>query len=87
MSDIIHGKFTISSDLEGSFYDVAFEPESEQIWAACPRGFGKRFDRVEDAETLVGAHREPKFRDARLNGRACFSGSITRSQYAQYATF
>ena len=88
-TDLIHGTFTVKSNVDGDWYEVSFKPDYRVIWSASPTGWVANFagpDCRREVENLVGEKPE-MLRDARLNGSAWFTGAVSRAQYSKYAKF
>jgi hypothetical protein len=86
-SDWISGTFTVKSNQDGDWYEVA-KPDSEQIWSAQSAGFVTKFTEIDalfQVERLVGAGKNHELVRARTEGTVQFLGQLSRDTYLSYS--
>jgi hypothetical protein len=87
-SNPISGIFTVKSDQDGDWYEVAFKPDHEQIWSAQATGFIAKFTEIDalyHVERIVGAGKHPELVKARTEGVVHFLGHLSRDTYLSYS--
>ena len=78
-SNSISGIFTIRSNQDGDWYEVAFKPDYEQIWSAQPTGFVAKFTEIDalyHVERIIGVGNNHELVTARSEGSARFLGQV-----------
>jgi hypothetical protein len=89
-SNSISGIFTIRSNQDGDWYELAFKPDHEQIWSAQPTGFVAKFTEIDalyHVEKIIGVGNSHELVRARSEGSVHFLGQVSKEIYFMYSQF